>query len=573
VGAVVCLLANLLMLFGAMVITQSTLTLAGIGGIVLTIGMAVDANILIFDRIREEQERGRKPLQAAKEGFAGANAAIIDGNLTTLITGIILQVIGTGTIKGFAVTLNVGILTSMFAALVIGRVMVHWQLKRGVEKWHMSRWLADANFKFINKAKIMVGISAAIIVVGGIGFLMQKDTKKLGIDFLGGASVKVRTEEPQSVDNVRVLVAKLPGELAGADVVDLPASRDSSGKAREFRVTFKTDPENANNPGIERQFQREVKTGLADVLQAEAVVVDVRTEGDKTLAKGELHFEKDHPLADVKSTLVATPGLTEVDASYRGQRTDVVDFTATAAAGTDPAALRTAIDTAFTGKADSTGRAYKLIGPVSESMVVGAQVVGELRDSAIKALALSALLMLLYIRVRFAEYSYGFGALLADLHDLFSTLAAIAFLIWIPWIHVEMNLTMIAAFLTILGYSINDTIIVYDRIRENRPRVKGTLREVIDLSVNQTLSRTILTSSTVIVAALIMLAFNFGTGNPLEGFAFALAWGVITGTFSSIYIASPLMMWIDEREERKRKAGNGKGGAKPVAPAAQSTTP
>jgi preprotein translocase SecF subunit len=194
-------------------------------------------------------------------------------------------------------------------------------------------------------------------------------------------------------------------------------------------------------------------------------------------------------------------------------------------------------------------------------MVVGAQVVGELRDSAIKALVLSAILMLLYIRVRFAEYSYGIGALLADLHDVLTTLAAVTFLIMIPWIHVEMNLTMIAAFLTILGYSISDTIIVYDRIRENRPRVKGTLREVIDLSINQTLSRTILTSSTVVFAALMLLAFNFGTGNPLEGFSFALAWGVITGTFSSIYIASPLMLWIDERAERKaKKNGGGSGG-------------
>jgi preprotein translocase SecF subunit len=158
--------------------------------------------------------------------------------------------------------------------------------------------------------------------------------------------------------------------------------------------------------------------------------------------------------------------------------------------------------------------------------------------------------------VRFAEYSYGWGALLADLHDLFATLAAVSFLIVVPLVHVEMNLTMIAAFLTILGYSINDTIVVFDRIRENLPRVRGTLSEVCDLSVNQTLSRTLITSTGTIAGALIILCFNWGTGNALEGFAFALTFGVITGTYSSIYIASPLFIWLEERSRAKHAAAD-----------------
>ena len=173
--------------------------------------------------------------------------------------------------------------------------------------------------------------------------------------------------------------------------------------------------------------------------------------------------------------------------------------------------------------------------------------------------------------MRFAEYSYGWAALLADLHDVVATLAAIAFLVWVPWIKVEMNLTMIAAFLTILGYSLNDTIVVFDRIRENRPRVKGSLLEVCDLSINQTLSRTVITSGTTILSSLVILIFNFGTGNALEGFAFALTFGVVAGTFSSIYIASPLLVYLEARAEQKAKASGHTPSAPKPKPAVEDT--
>jgi SecD/SecF fusion protein len=567
VWATVALVCNLMMLLGAMVLTQSTLTLAGIGGIVLTMGMAVDANILIFERMREEQEKGRKPLQAAKEGFQHALSAIVDGNLTTLITGVILYIVGTGTIKGFAVTLCIGILTTMFAALVITRVLIHFQLQRGVDRWRMVRWMADANFKFMRKAPVAIGISAVVIVVGVGGFILQKDTDKLGIDFLGGASVKVRTEHPEQVAHMRTLVAALPGEIASAEVVDLPSSRDSSGAAREFRVTFKTDPERST--GVERDFGSEVARGLADVLQKDRAALSVTTEAEATRVAGTLYFEKKHSVEDVKSVL-ASAGLTEPAVEFRGDERDVFQIQAGVAAGSTAEKLLATIENAFTtAKTDSGGRAYKLSGPIGDSNVIGAQVVGELRDSAIMALFWSCLAILLYIRVRFAEYSYGFAALAADLHDVLTTVAAIALCVAVPaLIKLEMNLTMIAAFLTILGYSLNDTIVTFDRIRENRPRVKGTLHEIVDLSINQTLARTIVTGGTVLVSDLIILAFNFGTGNVLEGFAFALAFGCLTGTYSSIFIAGPLFVWLELRAERKAKAsGNGPSAGSKSVPA------
>lgn len=544
------MLINLTLLMGAMVVLNGTLTLAGIGGIVLTVGMAVDASILIFERMWEEQEKGRKAIQAAKDGFANALSAIVDGNITTLITAIILYNVGTGTIRGFAVTLSLGIVTTMFSALVVLRVLVHLKLQKGVERWEMRRMLERTNFKFMEKRKAVIPVSLLIIVVGCVGFILEDEQKKLGIDFLGGATAKIRTEEPASVEELRAKIASGGGALAQADVVDLPNSRDASGRAREFRVTFKGASEGSGEDAQQR-FAQDIAAALGDVMQKGPIELDVRVQDSAHQVTAALYFEATHPVADVESGLRAA-GLEAPQLQQRGERGDVLLVTATAPLALGSDALRAAIATQFDGRlSDANGRGIKLAEPIPETSIVGAQVVGELRDSALLALFFSSLAVLLYIRVRFAEYSYGWGALIADLHDVLFTLAAVAFLIWIPWIRVELNLTMIAAFLTILGYSLNDSIIIFDRIRENLPRVKGSLLEICDLSINQTLSRTIITSGTTIAASLVILIFNFGTGNALEGFAFALTFGVIVGTYSTIYIAAPVFVWFEERHQRK----------------------
>lgn len=555
------LLLNLLMTMAGLVLVNGTLTLAGIGGVVLTIGMAVDASILIFERIREEQSKGRKPIQAAKDGFDHAMSAIVDGNLTTLITAFILMKVGTGTIRGFAVTLTIGIISTLFCALVALRVLVHYELKRGVTEFKMREFFRNANFKFMSYRKLAIGGSLTLLLAGTALFIGLDDQKKLGIDFLGGATVKVRTEQPMTVESLRVRVEGLGGAMATAEVVDLPGSRTSDGRASEFRITFKSNPNFADGVGLEGRFKQEILDGLRDVLQKEPI--SVASNAGTTTAT--LYFEEGHSAADIQSK-AEQAGITGAVAQAREGQDNVFTVSGASTLGAD--ALRSAIAGAFEGSSDSAGREFKFALPIPESSVVGAQVVGELRDSAIKALALSSLLILLYIRVRFAEYSYGWGALVADLHDVVATLAAIAFLIWFPRIRVEMNLTMIAAFLTILGYSLNDTIVVFDRIRENRPRLKGSLSDVCDASINQTLSRTVITSGTTILASLIILIFNWGTGNALEGFAFALTFGVVAGTFSSIYIASPLLVWLEERASRKAGAQPAAATPSPKAPVA-----
>jgi SecD/SecF fusion protein len=544
--ACVALACNMIMLLGAMIFLQATLTLPGIAGIILTVGMAVDANILIFDRLREEAEKGHKAINAAKAGFSNALSAIVDGNVTTLITALILYNLGTGPVRGFAVTLSVGILTSMFSALVITRLLVHLQLARGVDSFRMSRWMADANYKFVKYGKTAGVFSALLIVSGVVLFALEPDHKKLGIDFLGGASVKVRTEQPMQTDAVRALVNAYPGELSRADVAPLPASAADEGGYREFRVTFKTLGD--EDVGGEVNFETDVRAALADVLQKGPI--EASLDRDSGRANVVLYFEEEHTVEDVRGRLAETP-LAAAEVVQRNGQPNVFEISGQVPAGTDSSVLRALVSPRFVGAVDTAGRDFGLASPIAEKSMIGAQVVGELRDSAIRALLLSILLTVIYIRVRFAEYSYGIAAVVAVLHDVLATLAAVAVMIWVPFIHLEMNLTLIAAFLTIFGYSLNDTIVIFDRIRENLPRVKGTLAEVVDLSINQTLSRTIVTSGTTLATTLILLAFNFGTGNALEGFGLAMTFGLISGTYSTIYIACPLLIWLEERNRRK----------------------
>jgi SecD/SecF fusion protein len=548
--ACVALAANLTMLLGALVLLQGTLTLPGIAGIILTVGMAVDANILIFDRMREEAEKGRKPIQAAKDGFANAFSAIFDANVTTLITALILYNVGTGPIRGFAVTLSIGIVTSMFAALMITRVLVHLQVEKGVEAWSMSRWMADAKFQFMNFSKPAFLTSVVAVVAGTTFFLILPEKDKLGIDFLGGARVKVRTEQAMRVDDVRGLVAQIPGDISTAEVAALPVSEAEDGHFREFAITFKTPPGSQAEQGAEVVFEREIRAGLASVLQKGPVDANVTNVDGAAKAEMVLYFEDRHPVEDVRAVL-ASKGLTDLDVQARAEQDNVFVAKGDAPPGTDGDLLTFQLQTGFEGTQDSGGRTFSLARPIPEVSVIGAQVVGELKDSAIQAILLSLFLVVMYIRVRFAEYSYGFAAVAAVVHDVLITLGAVALLVKAPFIQIEMNLTLIAAFLTILGYSLNDTIVIFDRVRENLPRVKGSFAEIVNLSINQTLSRTVVTSLTTLTTILVVLFFNFGTGNVLEGFMFALAVGVLSGTYSTIFIACPTLVWLEERARKR----------------------
>jgi protein-export membrane protein SecD/preprotein translocase SecF subunit len=558
VFAAASLLFNLVILMGAMAFIRATLTLPGVAGIILTVGMAIDANILIYERIREEALRGRKPLQAAKDGFGNALSTIVDANLTTLLTGLILYKFGTGPVRGFATTLCIGIITSMISALICTRVLVHFQLERGIERWSMMRLISETNIRFIRKSKVALMISGVLIVAGLGAFLSLDEDERLGIDFLGGTSMVVRTEQPEDVETIRGLLRDEAGSSKFAANAEVTAILNSAGDGgyTSFRIVSKSVESDQGT------IRADVETWLGEIL-AKGPVDDSAVEAGQATAR--LYFEQEHSTADLVAALDHI-GITDATASLADpDNPRIVTIAGKVPLDYDAKRLGLLINSELVLQHDSVDDRFLLASPVSELSSVGAQVVADLRDKAIFAILLSLFAAVMYIRVRFAEYSYGFAAVVALVHDVLIALGAISVAIMTGLVAAEINLAMIAAFLTIIGYSLNDTIVVFDRIRENLPRSKGTLEEVIDTSINQTLSRTVLTSTTTLISVALLFAFNVGTGNVIEGFAFALMVGIIVGTYSTMFVASIVLLKLEAPRQRRLAEQGGAAEKKALA--------
>jgi SecD/SecF fusion protein len=546
--AAVSLLFNLVALMGAMAFIQATLTLPGVAGIILTVGMAVDANILIYERIREEQARGRKPLQSARDGFANAFSTIVDANLTTLITGLILMKVGTGPVRGFATTLCIGIVTSMISALVLSKLLVHFQLEKGVSSWSMRRLVGETRVAFMAKRKVAAMASLALCAAGLVGFVGTPDDQKLGIDFLGGTTMVVRTAEPQTAEGMRALFDPAQNPNLGqatnftrsAEISPILNSASGEGYT-SFRINSKGKNDGENLADI----RSDVETWLQSVLSGGPVEDLVNQEG---AVSGVLYTEANHSTTDLAAGLakVGIEGATVTESAP-----GVYGFSGTTLATSTVQELGNRLQIDLAQFKDEAGNNFNLASPIGELNSVGAQVVSELRDQAVAAILLSLFAAVMYIRMRFAEYSYGFAAVIALVHDVIIALGAVALAIATGLVQVEINLAMIAAFLTIIGYSLNDTIVIFDRVRENLPRMKGSLSEILDVSINQTLSRTLLTSITTLITVLLLFLFNAGTGNVIEGFSFALIIGVLSGTYSTIFIACPALLWLETRRLKK----------------------
>ncbi len=557
--AATSLLFNLVLLMGAMAFMRATLTLPGIAGIILTVGMAVDANILIYERMREESKRGAKVLLSAKNGFEKALSTIIDANLTTFITAAVLFKIGSGPVRGFATTLMIGIITSVFSALVLTRLLVHVSIEKGTKNFSMSKLVGDTKIAFMEKAKLAMPASLLLIVAGVTYFISMPDAQKLSIDFLGGFTVTVRTEEPQTKETIETAIGTIEGQVANATVTEVLSSGEGD-LYKMFRITYKSADASAEaaegGETISKTGESEIRNALKAYLQNGPIDLSLAASATGTTATGKLYFEESHSTEQIRSVLAGS-GLTDiqVESQSESDSVNVYSFTAAATADKSETVLVPLIDGLFHGKADSAGIEYVLADPIPESSIIGASVVGQLRDRAILAILVSLFFVVLYIRARFAEYSYGFAAVAALVHDVLMTLGVLAVTITLfPAMAVEISLPMVAAFLTIIGYSLNDTIVVFDRIRENLPRMKGSLSEIVNISLNQTLSRTFLTSITTLLTVVILLAFNVTRGGVLAGFAFALTFGVVVGTYSSIFIACPVFLWLEQRSRDKADA-------------------
>jgi len=427
----IALLANVLILIGVMCAFGTTFTLPGIAGLVLTIGMAVDANVLIYERIREESAKGKSLRGAIAAGYQRAFGTIFDSNLTTLISSVILWKMGTGPVQGFGVALTIGVSASLFTSLVVTRMMFDFLLDRGwIKSVPMLHLVRAERINFMGLAKPAF-ITSWLIIAVGMGWGIHRGKSAFGRDFMGGDTTTCAFQQ-------RVPMEDLRAKLTGAGIKD---------------------------PLI--QYQRDLSSGR------ESLRVDSSAStGDK-----------------VKSVLQS-------------------DF---------PAA-------GFSQWSQES---------------VGPSVGKDIQRSAIIATLLSLFGILVYVAFRY-EFSFAVGAVLAIIHDLLMT-AGVYYLSGR-----EFNATTVAAFLTIIGFSINDTIVIFDRIREDlKLGVRGTFKEVMNKALNQTLSRTIITSGTVFLATLSLFIFG---GGQINDFAFAFLAGILTGTYSSIYIASALVLWWHKGE-------------------------
>jgi SecD/SecF fusion protein len=421
----VALIANIIILIGVMCAFGTTFTLPGIAGLVLTVGMAVDANVLIYERIREESAKGKSLRGALAAGYSRAFGTIFDSHVTTLISSVILWKLGTGSVQGFGVTLTIGVLASLFTALVVTRMIFDFLLDRGwLKSIPMLHIIRAAKLDFMKLAKPAFVTSWVIIVIG-LAIGIHRGKSAFGRDFIGGDSVSFSFQQKVEQD-------KLRASLTDAHIKDALI-----------------------------QYQRDLSSGK-EILRVDSL-----------------------------------PGTGEV--------------------------VKSTLEHLGTGGFHATSQEH-----------VGASVGKDIQQSALIASLLSLFGILVYVAFRY-EFSFAVGAVLAVVHDVLMTIG-------IYYMSGrEFNATTVAAILTIIGFSTNDTIVIFDRIREDlKLGIRGTFKEVMNQALNQTLSRTIITSGTVFLATLSLFIFG---GGEINDFAFTFMVGIITGTYSSIYIASAMVLW------------------------------
>jgi SecD/SecF fusion protein len=452
----IALFLNMFFLIGVLASMQLALTLPGIAGIVLTIGMSVDANVLIYERIREELMAGKGVKQAISDGYKNALSAIIDGNLTTLITGIILFTLGTGPVKGFATTLVIGILTSMFAAIFISRLVFEVMLEKQSILTFSTRLSSGAfkniNLDYIRNRKKFYVISGIILLIGVVSLFVRGLDQ--GVDFTGGRNYIVKFEKPVSNLEVASLLE---------DVLGKRPTVITYGSEDKVRITtkFMIDSE---DPDVDNQIEQLIYKGVKPLIGK--------------------------------------------DVTYEQFRDDYV-------------------------------QGLQRVGPT---------IAADIKRKSFIALFIALFCMFMYIGFRFRNWSFGMGAMASLAHDAFLVISLFSLLYGIMPFSLEADQTFIAAILTIIGYSVNDTVVIFDRIREYRAlHPKMNYADLMNKAINDTFSRTIITSLTVLITVAIIF---FYTGESVRGFAFALLIGLFSGVYSTIFIATALV--YDTRSKKEK---------------------
>ncbi|HBE67311.1 MAG TPA: protein translocase subunit SecDF [Planctomycetaceae bacterium] len=624
--ASLALVINGLLIFGIMILIQQPLTLAGLAGLVLTVGMSVDANVLIFERIREEKNKGSAPRMSIRNGFDRAFTTIIDSNLTTLIAAIVLYWIGTEQVRGFAVALIIGIMTSMFTATFCSRIIFEICEKLKMVSLSMSdgvglikdKMLGVAEFNFMGFQKLSLVVSITLITAG-IAAVVLRGKDLLNIDFTGGTSVVFQLTQAAETEQLRQITQEiLVSESDESPVQSTLVKIEKEPVNTVYRlVTSLQDPDELAKRVINgfKENQIEVITyeveysaaptgaslaprskfkfvSLQEDPPAEAAAgtdVDAApTEQDEGEGATTGEKETGEPEAAAPSLVTSVfevnfGGSDGEEAEYSGPTlVQKIQTTAKDLGITMNDARVSAIPSPRPSNwtpEDSAGYpTWKVSMPVSQSdgekilatietelasnpkwlslSRIQGRVASEMQNRAIGAILVSLIFIVAYIWFRFQKVAYGLAAVVALVHDVLITLGVIALCHWLSgplgFLMIEdfkIGLTEVAAFLTIIGYSLNDTIVVFDRIREVRGRSPRLTPEMVNTSVNQTLSRTLLTSGTTLLTVLLLYIFG---GEGIHAFAFALLIGVLVGTYSSIFVASPVLLWITNREAAKK---------------------
>lgn len=460
VAANIALICNVVFLFGALISIGAVLTLPGIAGIVLTLGMAVDSNVIIYERIKEELRSGKQLRLAIKDGYSNAYSAILDGNITTIIVGVVLVIFGTGPIQGFATTLILGIITSLITSIFITRLYFEGRLARGknitFEGKATRNFLTNTKIDFIGLRKTTYAI-AAVVVLTCLAFIFFKGFSK-GIDFSGGRTYVLRFDKIVSPEDVRkAAVAEFGGE-------SVEVKQFGSGSQMKVTTKYKI---NDNSQEVDQEVEGKLYNALKGFFQT--------------------------PLTQEQ----------------------------------------------FTTTVDNPN------GIVSSDKV-GPTIANDMKRKGVYAVVIALFAIFIYIAARFSNWSWGAGGVAALAHDSIIVIGFYSIFTGVLPFTLDIDQTFIAAVLTIIGYSINDTVVIFDRIREyKRIYPKRTLKDNINGAVNSTLARTFNTSATTLVVLLAIAIFG---GDTIRGFAVSLAIGVVVGTFSSVFIATPIMYDINKKK-------------------------
>ena len=462
VAANIALLCNVLFLFGSLVSFGAVLTLPGIAGLVLTMGMAVDANVIIYERIKEELRAGKALRLAIKDGYNNAYSAIVDGNLTTIITGIVLFVFGSGPVQGFATTLVIGIITSMLTSIFITRLIFEARLAKNknitFDNSVSRNFLKNTKIDFIKARRLCYAISAAVVVVALASITFKGFS--YGVDFTGGRTFVLRFDKDVTPEQIREAANNEFGETVEVK---------QFGGASQMKLTTKYKIED-NSADVDKEVEAKLYNAL------------------KGSFAQEMTFEE------------------------------------------------------FTSTVDNPNG-------IISSDKVGPTIANDIKRDAFIAVIIALVAIFLYIAVRFKNWTWGAGGLVALVHDSVIVIGFFSLFSGILPFSLDVDQTFIAAVLTIIGYSINDTVVIFDRIREYKTLYpKRDLKENVNLALNSTLARTVNSSGTTLV---VMLAIALFGGEVIRGFAVALIVGILVGTYSSVFVGTPIMYDLNERNAKK----------------------